>query len=101
MADERFALLVNLGKKITDWSHEQSDKLKNQDGEDIDENIGVKVMIGDDEDEEDDDNDVSEIVDEQDDEEEGQDAGEHQIIQGNVINFYYYYSIYILFIIYC
>ena len=39
-----------------------------------------------------------EELEEQDDEEEGQDAGEHQIIQGNVIN--YYYSIYILFIIY-
>ena len=86
LADERFALLVNLGKKITDWSHDQSgDKLKNPDGEEIDENIGVKVMIGDEDDDEDDDNDVSEIVDEQDDEEEGQDAGEHQIIQGNVI----------------
>jgi pre-mRNA-splicing helicase BRR2 len=86
LSDERFAILVNLGKKITDWSANQSDKSKTDDGEDIDENIGVKVMIGDEEDEEDEDNDVSEIVDEQDDEdEEGQDAGEHQIIQGNVI----------------
>ena len=84
LSDERFAILVNLGKKITDWSvnnqtGSDGKSKQTEDGEEIDENIGVK------ENEEDEDNDVSEIVDEQDDEEdEGQDAGEHQIIQGNV-----------------
>ena len=90
--DERFSLLVNLGKKLTDWSNDQIEKnnAKNANGMDeddnIDETIGVKVMIGDEEDEEDEDNDMYEINEEQDedDEEEGQDAEKHQIIQGKV-----------------
>jgi hypothetical protein len=62
MGDEKFAQLVNLGKKITDWSNEQImsgggnqfgvGNNRNEDDE-MDETIGVNVMIGDDEDDED------------------------------------------------
>ncbi len=93
--DERFSLLVNLGKKITDWSNDQLEKKDSKSGglaedeDNIDETIGVKVMIGDDEDEEDEDNDMYEINEDQDeDDEEGQDAAKHQIIQGKVVNYF-------------
>lgn len=87
--DERFAVLVNLGKKITDWSSEELSRQAARSGQamdtdDIDENVGVRVMIGDeDEDEEDDEryevND-EERDDEQDEDELDQDARAHQII---------------------
>jgi pre-mRNA-splicing helicase BRR2 len=67
--DERFALIVNLGKKITDWSNEQAANGNDrntgggghEEEDEIDETIGVKVMIGDEEDDEDNDNDMYEI----------------------------------------
>lgn len=89
LPDERFSILVNLGKKITDWSYDQAEKLRQGGGgadeEEIDENMGVKVMIGDEDEEEEEDNDLYEVNEAQEDEEEeGQDAGEHQTIQGNI-----------------
>lgn len=86
--DERFSLLVNLGKKITDWSNEELNRglAKNghMDTDEIDENVGVKVMIGDDEDEDEEDNDLYEINDEEKDEEEEDVEDKHQIISGKV-----------------
>lgn len=81
LSDERFAQLVNLGKKLTDWSNEQVQgvlSMQNQHGggedEEMDETIGVNVMIGDEEDEDEDENDMHEIND-NDEEEEEEEAG--------------------------
>lgn len=96
LADERFSQLVNLGKKITDWSNEQLEKSMNNDDvnpDDMDETIGVKVMIEDDEDEEDEENEVNEINEEEEEEEEEEDrdldgleAEQNQVIQGKASN---------------
>ena len=87
--DERFSLIVNLGKKITDWSNEDSHAARNGQGnmdtDEIDENIGVKVMIGDEDEDEDEDNDLYEINDgEREDEDEEDVEDRHQIISGKV-----------------
>ena len=90
LSDEKFSQLLNLGKKLTDWSIEQMEKSGNGAGQDDDENmdetIGVKVMIGDEDEEEDDDNDLYEVNEERDDDEdeEGQDAGMSGVIQGKI-----------------
>jgi pre-mRNA-splicing helicase BRR2 len=90
MNDERFAQLVNLGKKLTDWSNDELEKLNSDninDENNMDETVGVRVMIGDEEDDEDDDNDVYEINEDQEgeeDDEDGTEATESQVIQGNV-----------------
>ena len=90
--DERFALLVNLGKKITDWSNDELKRSGNRNGEamdtdDIDENIGVRVMIGDEDDEEEDEE-VYEVNDgDREDEEDDQaEDSKHQIISGKGIS---------------
>ena len=41
LAEERFALLVNLGKKITDWGTDE----KMQTDENIDESYGINVQF--------------------------------------------------------
>ncbi|CAH1101603.1 unnamed protein product [Psylliodes chrysocephalus] len=72
IADERFALLVNLGKKITDFGNED-----NKDGageENIDETYGINVQF--EESEEEDDEDMYGEVREEMDEEEGEEAKE-------------------------
>lgn len=94
LGDERFAQLVNLGKKISDWSSEHLEKMNSEMGgangaeEDMDETIGVKVMIEDEEDEEDEENEAFEINenDDEEDEEEGQNTEENQIIRGKLAN---------------
>lgn len=70
MPEERYAVLVNLGKKISDWGQEE----KMQTDENIDETYGVNVQFEESEDE--DDADVfGEIKDEDDDDEsEGEEA---------------------------
>ncbi|XP_054766386.2 U5 small nuclear ribonucleoprotein 200 kDa helicase-like [Lytechinus pictus] len=68
LAEERFALLVNLGKKITDYGAEK--EKKNID-DDIDETLGVNVQFEESDDEGGDDEDVGEIKEEESDEEEG------------------------------
>jgi pre-mRNA-splicing helicase BRR2 len=74
LADERFSQLVNLGKKITDWSNEQLEQQnEGMDVENMDETIGVKVMIGDEEDDEEEDNNDLYEVDEEDEENENED----------------------------
>ena len=81
MNDEKFALLVNFGKKATDWNIEE----KNKDDDNIDE-TGVKVMIGDEDEEEDEDNDIDYVNEERDDDDEGVDADQRQIIQGKIVS---------------
>lgn len=73
LAEERFAVLVNLGKKITDWGQEE----KMQTDDNIDETYGVNVQFEESEDEFQDDGDVyGEIKEgeEEEDEEEGVEA---------------------------
>ncbi len=87
--DERFNLLVNLGKKITDWSNsELGNQARNGQGnledEEIDENVGVKVMIEDDEEDAEEENGLYEINDEENDEDEEEDVNKHQITSGKV-----------------
>eukprot|EP00057_Strongylocentrotus_purpuratus_P018687 XP_011673161.1 PREDICTED: U5 small nuclear ribonucleoprotein 200 kDa helicase [Strongylocentrotus purpuratus] len=73
LAEERFALLVNLGKKITDYGAEK--EKKNID-DDIDETLGVNVQFEESDDDGGDDEDVGEIKEEESDEEEGmEDSG--------------------------
>jgi pre-mRNA-splicing helicase BRR2 len=101
VSDERFSQLVNLGKKLTDWSNEELEKLnggvtggddENME-EDIDETVGVRVMIGDESENEDEENDVYEVNDqasEEEDEDNNDEYGEQlnhdskydQVIQG-------------------
>ncbi|PSN46005.1 putative U5 small nuclear ribonucleoprotein 200 kDa helicase [Blattella germanica] len=69
LADERFALLVNLGKKITDFGTEE--KVPTTD-ENIDETYGINVQF--EESEEEDDEDMYGEVREEEDEEEGEEA---------------------------
>lgn len=94
--EERFAQLVNLGKKLTDWSRDELEKATaggDGDGmggggaldDNMDETVGVRVMIGDDDDEDDDENDVYEVNEDQgddDEEAEGQEANVGRVIQG-------------------
>ncbi|KDR19736.1 putative U5 small nuclear ribonucleoprotein 200 kDa helicase [Zootermopsis nevadensis] len=69
LAEERFALLVNLGKKITDFGTEE--KVATAD-ENIDETYGINVQF--EESEEEDDEDIYGEVREEEDEEEGEEA---------------------------
>lgn len=69
MPDERFALLVNLGKKITDWGADE----KMQTDENIDETYGINVQFEESEDEDDEDV-YGEVRDEGDEEDEGEDT---------------------------
>jgi pre-mRNA-splicing helicase BRR2 len=76
VADERFALLVNLGKKITDFGSDTVAALGNVNEEQIDETYGINVQF--EESEEESDEDVyGEIR-----EEEGQDEGEEARMEG-------------------
>jgi pre-mRNA-splicing helicase BRR2 len=65
-ADERYALLVNLGKKITDWGADE----KMQTDENIDETYGINVQFEESEDEDEEDV-YGEIRDQEEEEEEG------------------------------
>ncbi|XP_015771701.1 PREDICTED: U5 small nuclear ribonucleoprotein 200 kDa helicase-like [Acropora digitifera] len=79
MPDERYALLVNLGKKITDYSVDRS--LLNDDDV-IDETYGVAVQF--DEEEEEEDKDFDEVMDESGDEAEGVEADTKMTLQGGL-----------------
>ncbi|ELU09831.1 hypothetical protein CAPTEDRAFT_222545 [Capitella teleta] len=70
IADERFALLVNLGKKITDWGSEE----KMQTDDNIDETYGINVQFEESEDEDEDDV-YGEIKEENDDDEDDDQEG--------------------------
>ena len=71
LAEERFALLVNLGKKITDFGNEEP-KAATAGEENIDETYGINVQF--EESEEEDDEDMYGEVREELDEEEGEEA---------------------------
>ncbi|CAI9738835.1 small nuclear ribonucleoprotein 200 kDa helicase-like [Octopus vulgaris] len=79
LADERFALLVNLGKKISDWGSEE----KMQTDENIDETYGVNVQFEESEDE--DDADVfGEVREEEEEEDEGEEAEMDATLRANL-----------------
>lgn len=83
LAEERFAVLVNLGKKITDWGQEE----KMQTDDNIDETYGVNVQFEESEDEFQDDGDVyGEIkeVEEEEDEDEGVEAEYNDTLHTNL-----------------
>jgi pre-mRNA-splicing helicase BRR2 len=76
IAEERFALLVNLGKKITDFGNEDNKTTTNE--ENIDETYGINVQF--EESEEEDDEDMYGEVREDLDDEEGEEAKEDSAI---------------------
>lgn len=83
IAEERFALLVNLGKKINDFGSEE----KNVTGEEnIDETYGINVQF--EESEEEDDEDMYGEVREEMDIEEGEEAKEDGAIHSENVSFY-------------
>ncbi|XP_060524349.1 U5 small nuclear ribonucleoprotein 200 kDa helicase [Cylas formicarius] len=84
IAEERFALLVNLGKKITDFG---SDELKSNTGEEnIDETYGINVQFEESEEEDDEDmyGEVREDIDDEEGEEAREDGAIHAENLGNV-----------------
>lgn len=98
LPDERFSQLVNLGKKLTDWSNEQAQIVLNQgDRADDEMDEGVPVMIGSDDENEDDENGMREIdenedEDEENEEEESTTEGNHGVIKGRVIYIYLFFQ---------
>lgn len=78
VADERFALLVNLGKKITDFGTDSVNAMGATEGEQIDETYGINVQFEESEDEGDEDM-YGEIRDE-----DGQDEGEEARIDNTL-----------------
>lgn len=84
LAEERFALLVNLGKKITDFG---SDEKSTTNDENIDETYGINVQF--EESSEEDDEDVYGEVRENDDEgDEGEEANDDRAIHAENVSFY-------------
>lgn len=84
VADERFALLVNLGKKITDFGSDTANALGTTEGEQIDETYGINVQFEESEDESDEDM-YGEVRDEQDGQDEGEEARiDHTLHSENV-----------------
>ncbi|XP_015119554.1 putative U5 small nuclear ribonucleoprotein 200 kDa helicase [Diachasma alloeum] len=76
LADERFALLVNLGKKITDFGNEEKNPTSE---ENIDETYGINVQF--EESSEEDDEDVyGEVRENDDDGDEGEEANDDRLI---------------------
>lgn len=67
LADERFSQLVQLGKKLTDWSADlfqtefKTNEMDVDDEGNMDETYGVKVMIGDEDEEDEEDQDLYEL----------------------------------------
>ncbi|KAL3277976.1 hypothetical protein HHI36_013318 [Cryptolaemus montrouzieri] len=82
IADERFALLVNLGKKITDFGNE--DPKTNVTEENIDEQYGINVQF--EESEEEDDEDVYGEIREEMDEDDGEEAREDGAIHAENVS---------------
>jgi pre-mRNA-splicing helicase BRR2 len=82
IAEERFALLVNLGKKITDFGNEDNKTTTNE--ENIDETYGINVQF--EESEEEDDEDMYGEVREDLDDEEGEEAKEDSAIHAENVS---------------
>lgn len=83
ITEERFALLVNLGKKITDFGNEES-KTMTTGEENIDETYGINVQF--EESEEEDDEDMYGEVREELDDEEGEEAKEDSAIHAENVS---------------
>lgn len=83
VAEERFALLVNLGKKITDFG---SDEKSNTGDENIDETYGINVQF--EESSEEDDEDVyGEVRENEEDGEEGEEANDDRAIHAENVSY--------------
>lgn len=83
LADERFALLVNLGKKITDFG---TDEKTTAGEENIDETYGINVQF--EESSEEDDEDVyGEVRENEDEGDEGEEANEDRAIHAESVSF--------------
>ncbi|XP_014676711.1 PREDICTED: U5 small nuclear ribonucleoprotein 200 kDa helicase-like [Priapulus caudatus] len=80
LADERFALLVNLGKKINDYGLDERQQVME---ENIDETYGVNVQF-EESDEEDDEDQFGEVRSDDDEEEEGIEAEMDSTLQANL-----------------
>lgn len=78
LADERFALLVNLGKKITDFGAKEEVAVAE---ENIDEAYGINVQFGESDGEEDDNENTFGEISENEDEEEGEEAKDDAAIR--------------------
>lgn len=90
IAEERFALLVNLGKKITDFGNEDV-KPTGGGEENIDETYGINVQF--EESEEEDDEDMYGEVREDMDDEEGEEAKEDGAIHAENVKVFYNLSL--------
>lgn len=78
LADERFALLVNLGKKITDFGAKEEVQISE---ENIDEAYGINVQFGESDGEEDDNENTYGEISEDEDQEEGEEAKDDSAIR--------------------
>lgn len=85
LAEERFALLVNLGKKITDFGSDEKSSKATTNDENIDETYGINVQF--EESSEEDDEDVYGEVRENDDEaDEGEEANDDRAIHAENVS---------------
>lgn len=85
LAEERFALLVNLGKKITDFGSDEKSNKSTTNDENIDETYGINVQF--EESSEEDDEDVYGEVRENDDEgDEGEEANDDRAIHAENVS---------------
>lgn len=86
VADERFALLVNLGKKITDFGSDSASALGTAEADQIDETYGINVQF--EESEEESDEDVYGEVREEDGQDEGEEARIDNTLHAENVSFY-------------
>lgn len=91
LAEERFALLVNLGKKIKDFGNEET-KATTVGEENIDETYGINVQF--EESEEEDDEDMYGEVREEMDDEEGEEAKDDGAIHAENVSSQFYLRFY-------
>lgn len=85
LPDERFALLVNLGKKITDFGQEEKGIVGD---EQVDDQYGINVQFEDTDEDNDEDDLYQDIRDEEDGEEEGDEEGREHAIHAESTNSY-------------
>lgn len=81
VSDERFALLVNLGKKITDFTTKSTTGEEN-----LDDMHGINVQFDDQSEDEDDEDVYGEINEDEVDDQEGEEAGDTSAIQAQRVS---------------
>lgn len=84
ISDERFALLVNLGKKITDFNTKQSTGGE----ESLDDAHGINVQFDNESEDEDDEDVYGEINEDEMEDQEGEEAGDSSAIQAQHVSIY-------------